>query len=251
MFQSVVNYCCFIVLLVAVFVCPAPAGIADDTQAASKKDEKNDVKKTEKQQDPYAWRSLFDGKTLEGWKPAEFGGAGEVKVRDGQLILGCGESLTGIVYKGEAPSGDFELTMEAMRLDGSDFFATTTFPIGKSYCSLVVGGWGGTVVGISSVDYYDAGDNITTRFVDLRSKRWYRVRLCVRQSRIEAWIGDEKVVDLATKGHKFDTRFEVDACKPFGIASYCTTAALRDIRIRQLKPEKISTSPEKKGGNDI
>ena len=29
--------------------------------------------------------------------------------------------------------------------DGSDFFCTTTFPVGDAFCSFVVGGWSGTV----------------------------------------------------------------------------------------------------------
>ena len=28
------------------------------------------------------WESLFDGKTLDGWKDSEFGGGGVVKVKD-------------------------------------------------------------------------------------------------------------------------------------------------------------------------
>ena len=208
---------------------------------------KADTKKAaKKQKDPYAWKSLFDGKTLDGWKPAKFGGEGEVRVKDGLLVLGCGESLTGITYQGKPPRMDFEISLQAMRLDGSDFFATTTFPVGKEYCSLVVGGWGGTVVGLSNVDFYDAGDNITTRFVGLESKKWHRVRIRVSKARIEAWIDKEQIVDLPTEGHKFGTRFEVEPCKPLGIASFCTTAALRDIRIRRLKPKEVADAAKKR-----
>ena len=199
-----------------------------------------------KQQDAYGWKSLFDGKSLKGWKSADFGGEGVVEAKDGAIVLGCGESLTGIVYQGKPPRMDFEISLEAMRLDGSDFFATTTFPIGKEYCSLVVGGWGGTVVGISNVDFYDASENITTNFIGLESKKWYRVRIRVSRARIEAWIGKEQVVDLPTEGHKFGTRFEVDSCKPLGIASFCTTAKLRDIRIRRLKPAEVAEAAKKR-----
>lgn len=205
------------------------------------------VKKTSaKKKDPYAWKSLFDGRTLKGWKPGKFGGEGEVHVEKGTIVMDCGESLTGIVFTGKPPRMNYEISLEGKRLDGSDFFATTTFPIGKSYCSLVVGGWGGTVVGLSNVDFYDAGDNITTRFVDLKTKQWYRVRIRVSQARIEAWIDDEQLVDLRTASHKFGTRFEVDLCKPLGIASWCTSAALRNIRIRNLKPEEVAAAAKKR-----
>ncbi len=239
MFQRITNVFCLIVLSVVFFVCVVSLTGAAEEQSSSK-NEKDGDKQAEKQKDPYAWKNLFDGKSLDGWKAADFGGAGDVKVKDGTIVLPCGESLTGVVYKGKTPTVDYEITLDGMRLDGSDFFATTTFPFGKTHCSLVVGGWGGTVVGLSNVDYYDAGDNITTRFVDLKKNRWYRVRLRVCRSRIEAWIDDDKIVDLPTANHKFGTRFEVDACKPLGIASWCTSAALRNIRIRQLKPEEVA-----------
>ena len=39
---------------------------------------------------------------------------------------------------------------EAQRVQGNDFFATTTFRVGKDPLTFVVGGWGGTVVGLSN-----------------------------------------------------------------------------------------------------
>src|SRR4051794_6944351 len=39
---------------------------------------------------------LFDGKSLDGWKKTDFANAGEVKVEDGSIILGVGNSMTGI-----------------------------------------------------------------------------------------------------------------------------------------------------------
>ncbi|MBN2291500.1 MAG: DUF1080 domain-containing protein [Pirellulales bacterium] len=226
-----------------VFSFASPLAAAEKKPVAKKAEAKATAAK---KKDPYAWESLFDGKTLKGWKSVKFGGEGEVQVKNGEIIMGFGESLTGIVYTGKPPRINYEITLEGCRLDGSDFFATTTFPIGKSYCSLVVGGWGGAVVGLSNVDFYDASDNITTRFMDLKSKKWYRVRIRVSQPRIEAWIDDEQIVDLRTEGHKFGTRFEVDLCQPLGIASWCSSAALRKIRIRNLKPEEIAEAAKKR-----
>ena len=42
------------------------------------------------------WQSLFDGKTLAGWKVTDFGGEGEVTVEDGQIIMRMGQPLTGM-----------------------------------------------------------------------------------------------------------------------------------------------------------
>ena len=142
------------------------------------------------------WESLFDGKTLKGWKAPEFGGQGKVEVKDGAIVMERGESMTGVAYTGKVPTVDYELTLEGMRVDGVDFFCTTTFPVGKSHCSFVVGGWGGPVVGLSSVDYYDAADNETTKIRDFKLKQWYRIRIRVTPEKIQCWIGDDKMVNL-------------------------------------------------------
>jgi hypothetical protein len=204
-------------------------------------------KKPAKKKDPYAWKTLFDGKTLKGWKVPVFGGDGEVTVKDGTIVLGMGDPMTGITWAGkDLPKEDYELVLEAKRTEGIDFFATTTFPVGKNpkgeeqHVSFVVGGWAGTVVGISCVDYYDAADNITTQFKTFEDKKWYKIRIRVSEPKIECWIDEDKMVDLLRKGRKFDTRIEVDLNKPLGIASYMTEGVLRNIRLRRLKPEEIA-----------
>jgi len=191
-------------------------------------------------EDPYAWKLLFDGKTLEGWKVPSFGGEGEVYVQDGRIILGEGRMMTGIALKGEPPRTNYELQWEGMRVDGEDFFCATTFPVGKDYCSFVPGGWGGMVTGLSNVDYYDASDNMTTTFFEYKPKQWYTFRVRVSDARIRAWIGDEQVVDQPRGEHTFDIRFEVEPCRPLGMASWSTTGAVRNIRLRRLKPSEIA-----------
>src|SRR5438309_615977 len=112
------------------------------------------------QADKAGWRPLFDGKTLAGWKSANFGGEGEVEVKDGAIVIERGNNMTGITYdRKDFPRMDYEFTLEGKRVAGNDFFCTTTFPVADSYCSFVVGGWGGTVVGLSSLDSMDASEN--------------------------------------------------------------------------------------------
>ena len=43
----------------------------------------------------------------------------------------------------DLPTTNYELSFEAQRLDGFDFFAAATFPVGKSHATFVNGGWGG------------------------------------------------------------------------------------------------------------
>ncbi len=223
---------------------PAETGPVTDAGSSEKADVKEASptgKKAEK--DPFTWQSMFDGKSLEGWKVPQFGGEGEVKVENGVIALAMGDPLTGIVWTGELPKFDFEFRMEARRTMGIDFFATTTFPYGNDPVSLVVGGWAGSVVGLSCVDWYDASENVTTQFMSFKEKQWYRIRIRVTKQRIEAWIDDEKKVDLATKGRKFSIRNEVELCKPFGICTWCTAGELRKLEIRMLKPEEVQEIP--------
>ncbi|HUG69005.1 MAG TPA: DUF1080 domain-containing protein [Pirellulaceae bacterium] len=180
------------------------------------------------------WKSLFDGKTLKGWKITNFGGEGGVEVKDGQIIMEFGSSLTGITYDGEFPKTNYEISLEAMRLDGNDFFCGLTFPVEESYCSFILGGWGGAVVGLSSIDGHDASENETTQYKKFDSEQWYKIRLRVTPERIQAWIDDKVWVDQDIVGRKISTRSEVNLSKPFGISAYETRAALRKLQIREL-----------------
>ena len=187
--------------------------------------------------DKAGWKPLFDGKSLAGWEAANFGGEGEVKVKDGVILLETGNDMTGITYtRGDFPKTDYELRLEGKRLQGNDFFCTTTFPVGDTHCSLVMGGWGGVVVGLSSIDGLDASENKTKLLRTFKRDQWYRVRIRVTGERIEVWIDDKQVVNQPTKGKKISIRPECDLCKPLGIATWRTTARARGIEVRPLKP---------------
>jgi hypothetical protein len=67
-----------------------------------------------------------------------------------------GSNLTGVTGTGEVPAGDYEIELQAMRLAGSDFFCGLMFPVQTDHCSLIVGGWGGALVGLSSLNFHDA-----------------------------------------------------------------------------------------------
>jgi hypothetical protein len=186
--------------------------------------------------DKEGWKPLFDGKTLAGWKETKFGGENDVAVEGGAIVMYAGSDMTGVTYdRKDFPKMDYEVTLEGKRVKGNDFFCTTTFPVGDTFCSLVMGGWGGTVVGLSNVDFMDASENETNRLIDFKKDQWYRVRIRVTKDRIAAWIDDKQIVDLNTKGRKITIRAECDLCQPFGIATWRTVGAVRDIRVRSIK----------------
>jgi hypothetical protein len=125
----------------------------------------------------------------------------------------------------------------AMRKDGTDFFCAITFPArGTDECvTLIVGGWGGSLVGISSIDGKDASENETRSTQAFEPGAWYRIRLLREGERIAAWINNKKVVDVDTTGKKLSLREgPISECAPFGLATWQTTAVIRNVRWRRI-----------------
>ena len=214
----------------------AASALGDEPRAASEKPASD---KTDKE----GWVSLFDGKSLEGWKSTEFGGEGVVKVENGQIILAAGDPLTGITWKdtSKLPKDNFEITLQAMKLKGDDFFCGLTFPVRDSHASFICGGWAGTIVGLSSLDNLDASENETTGYKKFEHNKWYKIRVRVAGGKIECWIDDEQFVDVEIKDRKVSTRIEVDASRPLGVCSFQTSSALKDFKLKRLAAEKAPT----------
>ena len=182
--------------------------------------------------------SLFDGQTLGLWKVTDFGGQGDVYVKDGAIYMEMGSYTTGITWSGPVIRMNYEIMLEATRVDGTDFFCALTFPVGEDPCTLVLGGWGGTLCGLSNIGFYDASENETTTFYSFENKTWYHVRLRVEPDRIQAWLDGESLVDVETTGKRIDIRPEMDLCQPLGIATWVTTGAVRNIFLTKL-PETM------------
>ena len=186
--------------------------------------------------DGEGWQPLFDGKTLTGWRPTLFAGRGEVEIENGLLIFNMGDPFTGVNYTNDVPNQNYEIALDAMRVNGSDFFCGLTVPVGTNNCSLIVGGWGGSLVGISSFDGMDASENETTRTMNFEQGRWYRIRMRVVPGKIQAWIDQDRVADVDTTDRKISVRpGDIEMSKPFGLACWQTTAALRNIKIRHVE----------------
>ena len=177
---------------------------------------------------------LFDGKSLDGWEITNFGPQGPVTVSGNQIILGMGEGCTGITWKKAFPRSGYEVSLDAKRVAGTDFFCGLTFPVGKDPCSLIVGGWGGGIVGLSTIDGKDAARNETTSIRNFETNKWYHIRLLVTDSYIKSWIDSTEVVNFALGTRKLSIRPEVELSRPFGITSWYTTAAIRNIRLKRI-----------------
>ncbi len=179
----------------------------------------------DKKQDEYAWKSLFDGKTLKNWTMPRFGGDGSITVEDGELVIGMGTLMTGVRYEKVFPRLDYEIRYEAKRTQGSDFFAALTFPVASSYCTFINGGWGGGTTGLSSVNGLDASENHTSSYFAFVDHEWYKFRVRVTGEVILVWIdeptkdGKRKeslVIELELKDQTVGLRDEITPYKPLG-----------------------------------
>ena len=180
------------------------------------------------------WRSLFDGKALGAWKQSGYGGAGDTEVADGVIRIPMGVDLSGITWTDEFPKEGYEVELEARRVEGNDFFCGLTFPVGEDPCSFIVGGWGGGIVGLSSIDGADAANNETTLVRAFKTGRWYAVKVRVTKERIECFLDGVRVVDQPRAGHTISIRDSVEPSRPLGVATYATTAELRNLRWRPV-----------------
>ena len=181
------------------------------------------------------WKPLFNGKSLTGWKEALYKGHAGIALEDRSMVIQAGSPMNGATWTGEFPKKDYEVRFEAQRLAGNDFFASPTFPVGESYCTWVTGGWGGDIVGLSSIDGWTAADNETRNYFNFENGRWYRFRLRVTLDRIEAWIDDKSIINVQIAGRKIGLRFEeMKLSAPFVFASYLTKGAVRKVEYRTI-----------------
>lgn len=178
------------------------------------------------------WQTLFDGTSLDGWKATDFADPGEIAVVDGGIQVGIGSPFSGITYTRPVPRCDYELEVDATRVEGSDFFAAITFPVEDACCTLVLGGWGGTMVGLSSLDDMDASQNETSSQVEFETGRRYRILVRVSATRIFASIDGKTCVDVETRDRTVGMRWELHPSRPLGIATFRTKARYDQIRIR-------------------
>ncbi len=200
------------------------------------------------------------------WKACQFGGEGDVTIKDGVIKMEYGDPLTGVVwtgpFEGDEKSGDatgdktagktasktgplprdnYEIRWECQRTKGFDFLCAFTFPVAKDHVSLVMGGWGGGITGISSIDGQDASDNNTTMFHNYDDNRWYKARVRVDSKKITVWVDEKEMFAHERGDHRFDIRFEMDPCTPMGIANFECNSEIRNIQLRRLKPADEST----------
>ncbi|MFN0129931.1 MAG: DUF1080 domain-containing protein [Verrucomicrobiales bacterium] len=185
--------------------------------------------------------TLLTGSELkESWRVVdEMKDHGPVLLQDGVLRLDAGQPMTGVAFIGKdpLPLNDYEVSFQARRIEGDDFFAALTFPVRDkdTAATWVIGGWGGKCVGISSIQYQAADENETTSWVEFETGKWYTFRLQVRENRLTGFIDDKQIFDADTEGKKISMRFgDIEFCRPLGFATYSTVGEIKNLKITKL-----------------
>ena len=183
--------------------------------------------------------ALLDGKSLDDWQSVDIGGSGEVVLENGSLIIRTGDSVSGAVYKkaDQLPLTNYEITLQARRLQGVDFFCGLTFPVGslQTCATLVLGGWGGSVTGISCIDGMDAAENSTGTYQRYEDNKWYAVRLRVTPKNLSAWVSEKQVVDVDIEGKKIGLRpGPIESYAPLSLTTFATEAEIKDVKLTPI-----------------
>ena len=180
--------------------------------------------------------TLFNGTSLDNWSKTDYAGKGEIFIDNNQtLVMEMGATLSGIHWTGDdLPVENYEISLQARRTMGSDFFCGLTFPYKDSHATLILGGWGGSLIGISSIDDFDASENETGDAYIFEEKEWYDIRLEVMDTKLKVFINGETVIDADVAGKKVAMRVgEIEMSVPLGITTYGTTGEFKNIVLRK------------------
>ena len=181
------------------------------------------------------WALLLDAEHTEGWTSTPFGGEGEIQAEDGLLVFEMGSPMTGMNWIGESlPTNGYELEVKASRLMGTDFFCGLSFPVGEEHATLIMGGWGGALTGLSCIDGNDASTNETTRFQSYELGRIYTARGRVTKTHITTWLDGEELHSVSLADKSISLRPEVFPSRPLGFAAFQTRAGLQSLKLRRL-----------------
>jgi hypothetical protein len=183
---------------------------------------------------------------LADWRVLdEFSGnAGAEMSEDGTCTILPGQPISAIRYEGawELPVTEYEISFQARRREGQDFFAALTFPVNslETCATFVAGGWGGALTGISCVDDMDASVNSTGMTANYVQDAWYSFRIEIAPESLKVWNGTAIIVNLPLEGHRISLRpGDLEHSAPFGLGTYQTKGEIRNLRILKLDDKPI------------
>ncbi|MEM9381352.1 MAG: DUF1080 domain-containing protein [Planctomycetota bacterium] len=177
------------------------------------------------------WKVLLDADDRARWRSGVFGEDPELEVNARGVVLPIGVPLAGLTYTGEPPTGSYVLEVQATKEYGSDFFLGVTFPVRDAHLTLVLGGWGGAVCGLSCLDGEDASSNDTRTVRSFPNGKLRTVTIEVSDARVTARIDGEPIVECPLEGRVLSIRPEVEPSVPLGVASFATCTTLHRVRL--------------------
>lgn len=189
------------------------------------------------------WQSAMPTPENPRWQMIDFGFNSEPTATAQALVIPSSERVSGLSFNGDLDAllgqsrDHYEIALQARRTWGNDLFLGLTFPLGRQdAASLVLGGWGGGICGLSDADGQSANANPYKSIRNFENGRWYKVRLRVTPSQVQAWLDGEALftVERAQVKH-FSVRSEVEPTAPLGLFTFATSAEIKDVRARQLK----------------
>ena len=182
------------------------------------------------------WQSLFDGKTLQGWRETAFTGHGKARVENGTIVLAPGAPMTGVTWSGAFPRRIMKCASKphastaTISLPASRFRWATRFAPGSPA--------GGAATSWASPAWMAGTPATTRRGPTSISKRAAGTPSACKSlpGASSGWIDDKQIVNVEIAGRTVGLRYgEIQLSAPFGFASYGTTGALRKIDYRLMR----------------
>lgn len=178
-------------------------------------------------------RELFDGTNLEEWQLGVYGEPDDYELQGDGVVIPQTAALAGMTYTGALPEAPYRLVVEATKLYGGDFFLGVTFPVRDAHLTLVVGGWGGVVSGLSSLDGKDAARNATKTVRHFPNGKRHVVAIEVDDARVDVTIDGEPFLGTSLEGVELGMRVEVEPSRPLGIATFATSTLLHRVSVEE------------------
>jgi protein kinase-like protein len=131
-------------------------------------------------------------------------------------------------WQGPFPRSNYELEVEAMPVDSTDYFCSLVVPVGKRSVTIT------TIdrrLRLMEVD--DRMVTVNTRLA-LARKKWHRFRVRVTPAFFTVWVNGTKIVERLCDGSVFRSP---RGAKPLAIYASGTQTGIRSVRMRRIAGE--------------
>jgi hypothetical protein len=211
--------------------------------------------------DSEGWISLFDGKSLDGWKAS--GPSDSFKVVDGQIVSHGRRAH--LLYAGPVKNADFknfELSLDAMARPGADswfLFHTESQPTGYPNNGLGVRIASSQLQVTPNLELERTGSLFPYRNVykqPVPDNEWFQLNILVRGKQVRVRVNNALVVDYIEPDKPVQTDLGFQSILSHGTFALQTilapgTTCFKNIRVRPLPDNAPQLSDEKPVVDDL